>query len=105
MVPVTNYGPHDVVPWQGIPEGGWLSELLAPLNGVELGIYDLRILEWSAFTLDWPTLRVLTSLLHRARAAEPLAPSGEQSDHDAQTSRVDKPSEHEGDYEASVEDQ
>lgn len=67
-----NYGPMDTCPWQGTPEDGWLPELFAPLDGVTLGAYDVQILEWAVSTLDWPTLRTLVSLLHRARAAEPL---------------------------------
>lgn len=66
------YGPMETCPWEGLPENGWLPELFAPLDGVVLGWYDIQILEWAATTLDWPTLRVLVSLLHRARAATPL---------------------------------
>lgn len=69
---MTSYGPMDACPWEGQPENGWLPELIAPLDGIVLGAYDFQILEWAASTLDWPTLRVLVSLLHRARAATPL---------------------------------
>lgn len=70
-----SYGPMDAIPWEGQPEKGWLPELIAPLDGVVLGVCDLRILGWAASTLDWPTLRVLVSLLHRARSAAPLTPT------------------------------
>lgn len=66
------FPPLDTCPWQGTPADGWLPELFAPLDGVVLGAYDVQILEWAASTLDWPTLRVLVSLLHRARDAAPL---------------------------------
>lgn len=66
------YGPIDHASWGEQPEAGWLVELHAALAGIPLGEYDRRILEWATSTLDNPTLAVLTCLLHRARAAEPL---------------------------------
>ena len=66
------YGPIDYAPWGEQPEDGWLNELHAALADLPLGEYDRRILEWAASTLDNPTLAVLTSLLHRTRAAQPL---------------------------------
>jgi hypothetical protein len=48
-----------------------LAALLEPLEGVELGDYDQRILDWLA-GFDVPTVGGVVSLLHRARAARPL---------------------------------
>jgi hypothetical protein len=44
-----------------------VTALLEPLDGIELGAYDFRILEWLA---DWdtPTIGTIASLLYRARA-------------------------------------
>lgn len=42
-----------------------------PLAGLELGMYDRRIIEWLA-GFDIPTIGGAVSLLHRARAARPL---------------------------------
>lgn len=69
---MTAYGPIDHTPWGAQSKDGWLNELHEPLAGIPLGEYDRRILEWAAGTLDNPTLAVLVSLLHRARAADPL---------------------------------
>lgn len=66
------FGPIDAVPWGYKPADGWPHALNAPLVGIELGAYDVEIIRWAASTLDGPTLTVLTSLLHRARAAAPL---------------------------------
>lgn len=66
------FGPIDQVQWGNKPEDGWLHALNAPLDGIVLGVQDVEIVRWAASTLDGPTLTVLVSLLHRARAAEPL---------------------------------
>ena len=67
----TTYGPINE-PRFTRPEQSWPDELRAPLAGIELGAYDERILNWAVEMLDTPTLTVLASLLHRARAADPL---------------------------------
>lgn len=64
------YGPINEPLWTS-PDS-WSEALHAPLDPVELGGYDERILTWAVDFLDTPTLNVLVSLLHRARAAEPL---------------------------------
>jgi hypothetical protein len=52
-----------------------VTALLEPLDGIELGAYDLRILEWLA---DWdtPTIGTIASLLYRARAIDHDAGAG-----------------------------
>jgi hypothetical protein len=44
-----------------------VTALLEPLDGIELGHHDRRIIDWLA---DWdtPTIGTIASLLHRARA-------------------------------------
>ena len=75
--PLSVYPPHDA--WQG-PAGATTEVLRAALEkavqGVELGVYDKRIIEWLA-GLDVPTVAVVVSLLHRVRDAEAVgsAPS------------------------------
>lgn len=44
------------------------AALREPLEGVELGAYDERIIEWLA-GWDIPTIGTVVSLLHRARRA------------------------------------
>ncbi len=65
------YGPIDEAPRGFKPNNEQLRELLAPLAGIELGVYDRRILDWLA-NWDWSTVGTVVSLLHRARAAQPL---------------------------------
>ena len=50
----------------------YLAALHEPLNGIPLGTYDEQIIRWLA-GWDVPTAGTLASLLHRARAARPLA--------------------------------
>ncbi|MGW6210909.1 hypothetical protein [Streptomyces sp. NPDC055109] len=38
--------------------------------GVELGSYDLRIVDWLA-GLDWPTVATIASLIRRAHRSAP----------------------------------
>jgi hypothetical protein len=47
-----------------------LAALLDPLDGIELGLYDRRMLEWLA-GWDIPTVATIASLLHRTRHAHP----------------------------------
>jgi hypothetical protein len=44
-----------------------VTALLEPLDGIELGAHDRRIIDWLA---DWdtPTIGTIASLLYRARA-------------------------------------
>lgn len=62
--------PIDKAP-MGVDIGDWPTALHAPLAGIELGAYDERILAWIA-GWDTPTVVTIASLLHRARAAQPL---------------------------------
>lgn len=48
------------------------AALHEPLVGIELGTYDERILRWLAEIGDNPTVMTIVSLLHRARAAQPI---------------------------------
>lgn len=50
----------------------YLAALTEPLAGIALGAYDHRIIAWLA-GWDVPTVGTVASLLHRARAAAPLA--------------------------------
>ena len=50
----------------------YLAALHEPLNGIPLGTYDEQIIRWLA-GWDVPTVGTLASLVHRARAARPLA--------------------------------
>jgi hypothetical protein len=54
--------------WRARRHADRLAALLEPLDGVELGAYDRRIIEWLA---DWDTSIVGTvaSLFYRLRAA------------------------------------
>ena len=68
--PLSVYPPHDE--WQG-PTGSTTAVLRAALEqavqGVELGTYDKRIIEWLS-GLDVPTVAVVVSLFHRVQDAE-----------------------------------
>lgn len=65
------YGPIHTAPSGFHPDTEQYAALVAPLDGIELGDYDDRILRWLA-RWDWPTVATVASLLHRARAADPL---------------------------------
>jgi hypothetical protein len=52
-----------------------LAALLDPLDGIELGAYDRRILDWMA-GWDIPTVATISSLLHRTRHADPCPRGG-----------------------------
>jgi hypothetical protein len=69
--PTPEYGPIHTPPTGFRPEDERLAALLAPLDGIELGAYDTRILRWLA-GWDWSTAATVASLIHRARAADPL---------------------------------
>ena len=64
-------GPINEVPW-GLSLADCAAALREPLAGIELGTYDERILTWMREVLDQPTVATIASLLHRARAAQPL---------------------------------
>lgn len=51
------------------------AALLDPLDGIELGAYDRRILDWMA-GWDIPTVATIASLLHRTRQASPVGRGG-----------------------------
>lgn len=51
----------------------FLAAVAAPLAGLPLGAHDLRIIAWLA-KWDVPTVGAVASLMHRARAADPLPP-------------------------------
>ena len=54
----------------------FFAAVTAPLASLPLGAYDRRIVAWLA-RWDVPTVGAVASLLHRARAAEPLpVPAG-----------------------------
>lgn len=65
-------GPINETPW-GLNLDDTAAALREPLAGIELGTYDERILNWAVDILDQPTIATIASLLHRARAAQPLA--------------------------------
>lgn len=50
----------------------FLAAVREPLAGLPLGRYDDQMIAWLA-GWDTPTVGTLVSLLHRARAARPLA--------------------------------
>lgn len=72
--PAKNAFPHAPInePVWGIPHDEQTALLHAPLAGIDLGSYDERILTWIVDICDTPTVAVIASLLHRARAAAPL---------------------------------
>lgn len=64
--------PHDQYRLDSVSRVVFHGQLLEALNGVELGAYDRRVVEWLA-GWDVPTVAVVVSLFHRVRVA------GEQS--------------------------
>lgn len=64
-------GPINEVPW-GLDLADCVDAMHEALTGIELGTYDERILAWIAEICDTPTVATIASLLHRARAAQPL---------------------------------
>lgn len=68
---VPEFGPIHTPPTGFRPDDEQFAALLAPLDGIELGAYDARILRWLS-GWDWSTAATVASLLHRARAANPL---------------------------------
>jgi hypothetical protein len=73
---MTGY-PHAPInePPRGLPISEFAAALHEPLAGIELGTYDERILDWLREVGDHPVVMTIASLLHRARAAEPLPPA------------------------------
>ena len=57
---------ESVESWRVRVHGDQLAALLDPLDGIELGAYDRRMLDWLA-GWDIPTVATIASLLHRAR--------------------------------------
>ena len=74
--PVSVRAPFDVhrpvIRDVGAVRQDYLAALREPLAGIPLGAYDERIIRWLA-GWDIPTAGVVVSLVHRARAARPLA--------------------------------
>lgn len=68
------HGPINKAPGGCSPRNVLAAALHEPLAGIELGAYDERILTWLA-GWDDPTVVTIASLLHRARAAQPLPAS------------------------------
>lgn len=54
-----------------------VAALLEPLDGIELGAYDRRIIEWLA-GWDTGTIGTIASLIYRARAAGTDQSGGER---------------------------
>jgi hypothetical protein len=73
--PVSVRAPYDVrrpAVWDVLAvRAEYLAVLHEPLTGIPLGTYDQRMLAWLA-GWDVPTVGTVASLLHRARAAQPL---------------------------------
>ncbi len=65
------YGPIEKPPTAHLGPTRQLAELLAPLHGIDLGDYDHKVIGWLARE-DSAVAMTVVSLLHRARAANPL---------------------------------
>lgn len=63
-------GPIDSIPVGFVPDEEQRAALLAELQaaGVELGAYDMRIVDWLA-GWEWSTVSVIASLIRRANAS------------------------------------
>jgi hypothetical protein len=61
--------------WQVRMHADRLAALLDPLDGIELGGHDRRVLDWLA-GWDIPTVATIASLLHRTRHTHPRACGG-----------------------------
>jgi hypothetical protein len=57
--------------WRAAQWADRVAAVLEPLDGLPLGTYDRRMVEWLA-GFDVPTVGGIVSLLHRARAARPF---------------------------------
>lgn len=57
--------------WRARYEANDVNALLEALEGVELGTYDRKIINWLA-NWDTGTVGTIASLLYRARAAGPI---------------------------------
>lgn len=66
--PFVQYPGEDVDSWRSRVRANRKAALLEALAGIELGAYDLRIVEWLS---EWEdsTLATIASWLYRARAA------------------------------------
>ncbi|AXG79659.1 hypothetical protein [Streptomyces paludis] len=66
MLPIPT-GPINTAPVGFVGDDEQHAALITALEaaGVELGTYDHRIVNWLAGS-DWPTVAVITSLIHRA---------------------------------------
>lgn len=56
--------------WRARTHADRVTALLEPLDGIELGGYDRRIIEWLAGSNN-STIGAIASLLYRARAIDP----------------------------------
>jgi len=72
---VDHYAPNEPRPgettdqWRARRHADQVAALLEPLDGVELGTYDRRIIDWLA-GWDTETIATVASLLYRARAVD-----------------------------------
>jgi hypothetical protein len=66
---VTPHGPYDNTPKGFLDEPARRELLDQVLAGVELGAWDLRVLDWLVAG-DTPTVMVMAGLIERARQAE-----------------------------------
>ena len=60
--------PHDQYRHDSVSPEVFHAQLLEALDGVDLGAYDRRAVEWMA-GWDLPRVAVVVSLFHRVRAA------------------------------------
>ncbi len=67
---VPEYGPVHTPPYEQLDRVAHVAALLAPLDGIQLGAYDTRVLNWLSRE-DTAIAMTVASLLHRARAANP----------------------------------
>ncbi len=62
-------GPINEAPWSAADNDAEAKDMLAAaVDGLDLGAYDKRILDWVG-KWDVPTIATLASIIHRARQA------------------------------------
>jgi hypothetical protein len=62
------FGTETTAQWRARVQADNVAALMEALDGIPLGSYDRRIVDWLA-GYDIPTIAVVASLLHRARWA------------------------------------